>query len=39
MIEIDWRMLKLYDLCKARMRILMKERLVLPTLIEVLDGG
>ena len=37
--EIDWRMLKLYDLCKARMRILMKERLILPTLIEVLDGG
>ena len=38
-IEIDWRTLKLYDLCKARVRILVKERSVLPTLIAVLDGG
>ncbi|RVW57721.1 hypothetical protein CK203_111686 [Vitis vinifera] len=37
--EIDWQMLKLFDLCKARVRILMKERSVLSTLIEVLDGG
>ncbi|RVX23840.1 hypothetical protein CK203_000086 [Vitis vinifera] len=39
MTEIDWQTLKLYDLCKVRMRILMKERSVLPALIEVLDGG
>ena len=38
MTKIDWRTLKLFDLCKARVRILMKERTVLPTLIEVLDG-
>nr|CAN67046.1 hypothetical protein VITISV_001151 [Vitis vinifera] len=38
-IEIDWRTLKLYDLCKARVRILVKERSILPTLIAVLDGG
>ena len=37
--EIDWQTLKLFDLCKAKVRILMKERLVLSTLIEVLDGG
>ena len=37
--EIDWRTLKLFDLCKARVRVLMKEWLVLPSLIEVLDGG
>ena len=39
MTKIDWRTLKLFDLCKVRVRILMKERTVLPTLIEVLDGG
>ena len=39
MTEIDWQTLKLYDLCKVRMRILMKERSVLPALIEVLDRG
>ena len=38
-IEIDWRMVKLFDLSKARVRILMKERTVLPALIEVIDGG
>lgn len=38
-IEIDWRTLKLFDLCKARVRVVMKERSVLPILIEVLDGG
>ena len=35
---IDWRTLKLFDLCKVRVRILMKERVVLLALIEVLDG-
>ena len=38
-IEIDWRMVKLFDLSKARVRILVKERIVLPALIEVIDGG
>ncbi|WJZ92686.1 hypothetical protein VitviT2T_011669 [Vitis vinifera] len=38
-IEIDWRTLKLFDLSKARVRILMKERIVLPALIEVINGG
>ena len=38
-IEIDWRTLKLFDLSKVRVRILMKERIVLPVLIEVIDGG
>ena len=37
--EIDWRMLKLFDLSMARVRVVMKERSVLPALIEVLDGG
>ncbi|WJZ95283.1 hypothetical protein VitviT2T_014063 [Vitis vinifera] len=37
--EIDWQTLKLFDLCKARVRILMKEWSVLSALIEVLDGG
>ena len=37
--KIDWRTMKLYDLCKTRVRILMKEHSVLPALIEVLDGG
>ena len=36
--EIDWRTLKLYDLSKARVRIAMKDRSVLPALIEVTDG-
>ena len=35
--EIDWRTLKLYDLCKARVRVVMKERSILLALIEVLD--
>ena len=38
-IEIDWRTLKLFDLSKVRVRILMKERIVLPALIEVINGG
>ena len=37
--EIDWRTLKLFDLSKARVRISMKKQLVLPALIEVIDGG
>ena len=39
MTEIDWRMIKLFDLSKARVRAVMKERSILPALIEVLDGG
>ena len=38
-IEIEWRTLKLFYLSKARVRVVMKERSVLPVLIEVLDGG
>ena len=38
-IEIDWRTLKLFDLCKARVRVVMKEQPIIPALIEVLDGG
>ena len=38
-IEIEWRTLKLFYLSKARVRVVMKERLVLPALTEVLDGG
>ena len=38
-IEIDWRTLKLFDLSKARVRIAMKDRSVLPALIEVTDGA
>ncbi|KAJ9705620.1 hypothetical protein PVL29_003607 [Vitis rotundifolia] len=36
--KIDWRTLKLFDLSKARVRIAMKDRLVLPALLEVTDG-
>ena len=36
--EIDWQTLKLFDLSKARIRIAMKDRSVLPALIEVIDG-
>ena len=39
MIEIDWQTLKLFDLSKARVRILMKERSILLALIEMLDRG
>lgn len=39
MTEIDWRTLKIFDLSKARVRVVMKERSVLPALIEVVDGG
>ena len=38
MTEIDWRTLKLFDLSKARVRIAMKDRSVLPALLEVTDG-
>ncbi|RVW54473.1 Protein suppressor of K(+) transport growth defect 1 [Vitis vinifera] len=37
--EIDWRTMKLFDLSKARVRVVMKERSILLALIEVLDGG
>ena len=37
--KIDWKMLKLFDLSMARVKVVMKERSVLPALIEVLDGG
>ncbi|RVW77753.1 hypothetical protein CK203_050347 [Vitis vinifera] len=37
--EIDWRTLKIFDLSKARVRVVMKERSVLPALIEVVDGS
>ena len=33
--EIDWRTLKLFDLSKARVRIAMKDKSVLPALLEV----
>ena len=33
--EIDWRTLKLFDLSKARVRIAMKDRSILPALIKV----
>ncbi|RVW96283.1 hypothetical protein CK203_020791 [Vitis vinifera] len=36
--EIDWRTLKIFYLSKARVRVVMKERSVLPALIEVVDG-
>lgn len=39
MTEIDWRTLKLFDLSKARVKVVMKERSVLPALIEMVDGG
>ena len=39
MTEIDWRTLKLFDLSKARVKVVMKERLVLSALIEVVNGG
>ena len=35
--EINWRTSKLFDLSKAKIRIAMKERSVLPALIEVID--
>ncbi|KAJ9687807.1 hypothetical protein PVL29_013850 [Vitis rotundifolia] len=36
--EIDWQTLKLFNLSKVRVRIAMKERSVLPALLEVTDG-
>ena len=37
--EIDWRMLKLFDLSRARLKIAMKDRAILPAMLEVTDGG
>ena len=37
--EIDWQTIKLFDLSKARVRVVMKKRSILPAFIEVLDGG
>ena len=39
MTEIDWRTIKLFDLSKSRVRVVMEERSILPALIEVSDGG
>ena len=36
--EIDWRTLKLFNLSKARVRIAIKDKSILPALIEVTDG-
>ncbi|RVW73407.1 hypothetical protein CK203_052989 [Vitis vinifera] len=36
--EIDWRTLKLFDLSRVRLRIAMKDRAILPALLEVTDG-
>ena len=36
--EIDWRMLTLFDLSRARLRIAMKDRAILLALLEVIDG-
>ena len=33
--EIDWRTIKLFDLSKARVKVVMKKRSILPALIEV----
>lgn len=38
MVEIDWRIVKLFDLSKARVKISMKEHTVLIALIKVKDG-
>ncbi|KAJ9677519.1 hypothetical protein PVL29_022488 [Vitis rotundifolia] len=36
--EIDWRTLKLFDLSRARLKIVMKDRAILPAILEVTDG-
>ncbi|RVW86696.1 hypothetical protein CK203_039842 [Vitis vinifera] len=36
--EIDWRTLKLFDLSRARLKIVMKDRAILPAMLEVTDG-
>ncbi|RVW98412.1 hypothetical protein CK203_026853 [Vitis vinifera] len=36
--EIDWRMLKLFDLSSARLKIVMRDRAILPAMLEVTDG-
>ena len=37
-VEIDWRIVKLFDLSKARVKISMKEHTILIALIKVKDG-
>ena len=36
--EIDWQTLKLFDLSRARLKIAMKDRAILPAPLEVTDG-
>ncbi|RVW99789.1 hypothetical protein CK203_029171 [Vitis vinifera] len=36
--EIDWRTLKLFDLSRARLKIAMRDKAILPALLEVSDG-
>ncbi|RVW38033.1 hypothetical protein CK203_108593 [Vitis vinifera] len=36
--EIDWRTLKLFDLSRARLKIVMKDRAILLAMLEVTDG-
>ncbi|WJZ91221.1 hypothetical protein VitviT2T_010316 [Vitis vinifera] len=36
--EIDWRTLKMFDLSRARLKIAMKDKAILPALLEVTDG-
>ncbi|RVX23042.1 hypothetical protein CK203_008444 [Vitis vinifera] len=36
--EIDWHTLKLFDLSRARLKIVMRDRAILPTMLEVTDG-
>ena len=36
--EIDWHTLKLFDLSRARLKIAMRDRAILPALLEVSDG-
>ncbi|RVW35222.1 hypothetical protein CK203_101902 [Vitis vinifera] len=36
--EIDWRTLKLFDLSRARLKIVMRDRAILPAMLEVTDG-
>ncbi|RVW34503.1 putative ribonuclease H protein [Vitis vinifera] len=36
--EIDWRTLKLFDLSSARLKIVMRDRAILPAMLEVTDG-
>ena len=36
--DIDWRTLKLFDLSRARLKIAMRDKAILPALLEVSDG-